>query len=45
MQAIGPSIGSLRIQCPEQLKERNPGAFGRFLGLDRAPGSFDLARG
>jgi len=27
----------LRIQRPEQLKERNPAAFGRLLGLDRAP--------
>jgi hypothetical protein len=27
----------LRIQRPEQLKERDPGAFGRLLGLDRAP--------
>ena len=27
----------LRIQRPEQLKERDPVAFGRLLGLDRAP--------
>jgi len=27
----------LRIQRPEQLKERDPVAFGRVLGLDRAP--------
>jgi hypothetical protein len=27
----------LRIQRPEQLKERDPAAFGRLLGLDRAP--------
>jgi transposase len=27
----------LRIQRPEQLKEQDPGAFGRLLGLDRAP--------
>jgi transposase len=27
----------LRIQRPEQLKERDPAAFGRVLGLDRAP--------
>jgi transposase len=29
----------LRIQRPEHLKERDPAAFGRLLGLDRAPGS------
>ena len=27
----------LRIQRPEQLKERDPAALGRILGLDRAP--------
>jgi len=27
----------LRIKRPEHLKERDPAAFGRFLGLDRAP--------
>jgi hypothetical protein len=27
----------LRIQRAEQLKERDPAAFGRLLGLDRAP--------
>jgi transposase len=27
----------LRIQRPEQLKERDPANFGRLLGLDRAP--------
>jgi transposase len=27
----------LRIKRPEQLKERDPAAFGRLLGLDRAP--------
>jgi hypothetical protein len=27
----------LRIKRLEQLKERNPAAFGRLLGLDRAP--------
>jgi transposase len=27
----------LRIQRPEQLKQRDPAAFGRLLGLDRAP--------
>jgi len=27
----------LRIQRPEHLKERDPAAFGRLLGLDRAP--------
>ena len=27
----------LRIQRPEQLKEHNPAALGRLLGLDRAP--------
>lgn len=27
----------LRIQRPKQLKERDPAAFGRVLGLDRAP--------
>ncbi|MGH8142516.1 MAG: helix-turn-helix domain-containing protein [Steroidobacteraceae bacterium] len=27
----------LRVQRPEQLKERDPAAFGRLLGLDRAP--------
>ena len=27
----------LRIKRPEQLKERDPAAFGRMLGLDRAP--------
>jgi hypothetical protein len=27
----------LRIQRPEQLKERDPASFGRTLGLDRAP--------
>lgn len=27
----------LRIKRPEQLKERDPAAFGRVLGLDRAP--------
>ncbi len=27
----------LRIQRPEQLKERDPAALGRLLGLDRAP--------
>ncbi len=27
----------LRIQRPEQLKEQDPAAFGRLLGLDRAP--------
>src|SRR5690606_28707219 len=27
----------LRIQRSEQLKERDPAAFGRLLGLDRAP--------
>jgi len=27
----------LRIQRPEHLKERDPAAFGRVLGLDRAP--------
>jgi hypothetical protein len=27
----------LRIQRPEQLKERDPATFGRVLGLDRAP--------
>jgi transposase len=27
----------LRIQRPEQLKERDPARFGRLLGLDRAP--------
>ena len=27
----------LRIQRPEQLKEHNPAALGRVLGLDRAP--------
>jgi transposase len=27
----------LRIRRPEQLKERDPAAFGRLLGLDRAP--------
>jgi len=27
----------LRIQRPEQLKERDPATFGRLLGLDRAP--------
>jgi len=27
----------LRIQRPEQLKQRDPAAFGRVLGLDRAP--------
>jgi hypothetical protein len=27
----------LRIKRPEHLKERDPGAFGRLLGLDRAP--------
>ena len=30
-------MGLLRIQRPEQLKEQDPGAFGRLLGLDRAP--------
>jgi hypothetical protein len=27
----------LRIKRPEQLKEQDPAAFGRLLGLDRAP--------
>jgi hypothetical protein len=27
----------LRIKRPEHLKERDPAAFGRLLGLDRAP--------
>lgn len=27
----------LRVQRPEQLKQRDPAAFGRLLGLDRAP--------
>jgi transposase len=27
----------LRVKRPEQLKERDPAAFGRLLGLDRAP--------
>ena len=27
----------LRVQRPEQLKERDPATFGRLLGLDRAP--------
>jgi hypothetical protein len=27
----------LRIKRPEQLKEKDPAAFGRLLGLDRAP--------
>jgi hypothetical protein len=27
----------LRIKRPEQLEEKDPAAFGRFLGLDRAP--------
>ena len=27
----------LRVQRPEQLKEHDPAAFGRLLGLDRAP--------
>jgi hypothetical protein len=30
-------MGLLRVQRPEQLKERDPAAFGRLLGLDRAP--------
>ena len=30
-------MGLLRIQRPEQLKEQDPAAFGRLLGLDRAP--------
>lgn len=35
----------LRIQRPEQLKERDPAAFGRVLGLDRAPEVKTLRRG
>ena len=35
----------LRIQRPEHLKERDPGAFGRLLGLDRAPEVKTLRRG
>src|SRR5215813_7083650 len=30
-------MGLLRIKRPEQLKEKDPAAFGRLLGLDRAP--------
>src|SRR5258708_1719896 len=30
-------IALLRIKRPEHLKERDPAAFGRLLGLDRAP--------
>jgi len=30
-------MGLLRIKRPEHLKERDPAAFGRLLGLDRAP--------
>jgi hypothetical protein len=33
----------LRIKRPEHLKERDPAAFGRLLGLDRAPESEDTA--
>ncbi len=35
----------LRIQRPEQLKERDPAVFGRLLGLDRAPEVKTLRRG
>ena len=35
----------LRIQRPEHLKERDPAAFGRLLGLDRAPEVKTLRRG
>ena len=35
----------LRIQRPEHLKERDPVAFGRLLGLDRAPEVKTLRRG
>ncbi|MGH8291584.1 MAG: putative transposase [Steroidobacteraceae bacterium] len=35
----------LRIQRPEQLKERDPAALGRLLGLDRAPEVKTLRRG
>ena len=35
----------LRIKRPEQLKERDPAAFGRLLGLDRAPEVKTLRRG
>src|ERR1700756_1754948 len=34
----------LRIKRPEQLKEKDPAAFGRLLGLDRAPGGKKLRR-
>jgi hypothetical protein len=34
----------LRIKRPEQLKERDPAAFGRLLGLDRAPDVKTLRR-
>jgi hypothetical protein len=33
----------LRIKRPEHLKERDPAAFGRLLGLDRAPEVEDAA--
>jgi hypothetical protein len=35
----------LRIKRPEHLKERDPAAFGRLLGLDRAPEVKTLRRG
>jgi transposase len=35
----------LRIKRPEQLKERDPAAFGRLLGLDRVPEVKTLRRG
>jgi transposase len=35
----------LRIKRPEQLKEKDPAAFGRLLGLDRAPEVKTLRRG
>ncbi len=35
----------LRIQRPEHLKERDPAALGRLLGLDRAPEVKTLRRG
>src|SRR5437899_865067 len=35
----------LRIKRPEHIEERDPGAFGRLLGLDRAPEVKTLRRG
>jgi hypothetical protein len=35
----------LRLKRPEHLKERDPAAFGRLLGLDRAPEVKTLRRG